>query len=137
MLSKIVFKLEISQHCFIGVLLLHNVMLVSAVQQSGSAICTHMSPVSWASFPPLSPRPIITQLPVLHRSFPLATLVYTRHCLYVNATLPTHPTPLVPLWVHMSALYIRVSIPALEIGSFVPFLRVLCYLLYLRKTVLI
>ena len=107
MLSKIVFKLEISQHCFIGVLLLHNVMLVSAVQQSGSAICTHMSPVSWASFPPLSPRPIITQLPVLHRSFPLATLVYTRHCLYVNATLPTHPTPLFPLWVHVRSLYPR------------------------------
>lgn len=35
---------------------------------------------------------IITELSaVLHRSFPLATLVYTRHCLYVNATLLTTP----------------------------------------------
>ena len=31
-------------------------MLVSAVQQSGSAVCTHISPSSWASLPP-QPRP--------------------------------------------------------------------------------
>ena len=44
----------------------------SAVQQSESAIYMHMSPVSWASFPPASLRPIITELPVFYCSFPLA-----------------------------------------------------------------
>ena len=36
---------------FIGVQLLYNVVLVSAVQQSESAICIHISPVFWISFP--------------------------------------------------------------------------------------
>ena len=41
--------------------------------------------------------------------------------IYVNPTLPVQPTLPVPLYVHMSVLYVCVSIPALEIGSPVPF----------------
>ena len=36
--------------------LLYNVVLVSAVQQSEPAVCTHISPLSWISFPPRSPQ---------------------------------------------------------------------------------
>ena len=36
--------------------LLNNVVLVSAVQQSEPAVCTHISPLSWISFPPGSPQ---------------------------------------------------------------------------------
>ena len=36
---------------FIGVELLYNVVLVSAVQQSESAIYAHISPLLWISFP--------------------------------------------------------------------------------------
>ena len=41
---------------FIGVLLLYNGVLVSAVQQSESAIRIHISPPSWISLPPRSPQ---------------------------------------------------------------------------------
>ena len=42
--------------------------------------------------------------------------------MYANPNLPFYPTPLpAPLHVHMSFLYICVSIPALQIGSSVPF----------------
>ena len=53
--------------------------------------------------------------------------IYHFHwCIYVSATLPSCPTLnlLTPslLCVHRSILYICVSIPALQIGSSVPFL---------------
>ena len=41
---------------FIGVQLLYNVVLVSAVQQSESAICIHISTLFWISFPFRSPQ---------------------------------------------------------------------------------
>ena len=41
---------------FIGVALLYNVMLASTVQQSGSAIRVHISPLFWISFPFRSPQ---------------------------------------------------------------------------------
>ena len=41
---------------FIGVELLYNVVLVSAVQQSESAISIHLSPLVWISFPFRSPQ---------------------------------------------------------------------------------
>ena len=36
---------------FIGIYLLYNIILVSAVQQSESAICIHICPPSWISLP--------------------------------------------------------------------------------------
>ena len=41
---------------FIGVQLLYNVMLISAVAQSESAVCIHMSSSSWAFLPPIHPH---------------------------------------------------------------------------------
>ena len=43
---------------FTGVKLIYNVVLVSAVQRSESAICIPISPPSWTSLPP-SPIPPI------------------------------------------------------------------------------
>ena len=36
---------------FIGVQLLYNIVSVSAVQQTESAICLHIAPLFWISFP--------------------------------------------------------------------------------------
>ena len=41
---------------FIGVQLYYNVVLVSTVQRSESAICIHISPLFWISFPFRSPK---------------------------------------------------------------------------------
>ena len=41
---------------FIGIQLLYNVVLVSTVQQSESAICIHMPHLFWISFPFRSPE---------------------------------------------------------------------------------
>ena len=42
-------------------------------------------------------------------------------CIYVKPHLPVHPTLPTPPRVHTSILYVRISIPALDLGSFVPF----------------
>ena len=65
---------------FIGVQLLYNVVLVSTVQQSESAICVHISALFWISFPFRSPQSTEEsslgctvgshELPRLHRVFP-------------------------------------------------------------------
>ena len=61
----------------IGVWLLYNAVLVSAVQQCELAISIHLAPSSWALRPPafsIPPLQVITEhwaeLPVLHSSFP-------------------------------------------------------------------
>ena len=101
---------------FFGVYLLCNVVLISAIQCRESATCTHISPSSRASLPPLQ---VITEHgaepPVLHSSFPLAILFSIRQCIYVNATLSIHP-PL-PRHVPTSRVYICVSILALQTAT--------------------
>ena len=52
-------------------------------------------------------------------------LFYTRECIYVNATLSIHP-PSFPHCVHVSVLYMCVSVPALQIGSSAPFFYNFC-----------
>ena len=56
--------------------------------------------------------------------FPLA-VYFTHGTVYmptpVSQFVPTSPAALVPVNVHISILYVCVSIPALQIGSFVPF----------------
>ena len=42
----------------IGIYLLYNIVLVSAVQWSESATCIHISPPSWASLAPSYPTPL-------------------------------------------------------------------------------
>ena len=83
--------------------MLYNVVLVSAVEQSESAICIYISPLSWASLPhPLiPPLQVITEhraeLPVLYSSFPLAIYV-THGSVYMSVLLSQfiHPS-LLPL----------------------------------------
>ena len=74
----------------VGVWLLYNAVLVSAVQQRASAIRIHVSPPSWACLPPPNPPP------VLHDFFPPA--VYFKHDgVYVSTLLsqfiPPTPSP--------------------------------------------
>ena len=91
-------------------------MLVSAVQGSEPATSTHISPPSWAFFPPHPSGPhrapswapsAIQQL--LTRCFPRGT---AGQCC---CQLP--PPSASPHCVHKSVLHARISIPALQIGS--------------------
>ena len=88
-----------------------------------SCVCTYV-----LSFPPLHPIPQVImehwgELPVLYSSFPQAVL----HGSVYTSMLPSQFIPLsFPHCVHMSVLYICVSIPALQIGSSVPFFYKVC-----------
>ena len=66
----------------------------------------------------------------IHR-LPTSFLIDTWWCTYVNAALSVHPTLPFHLCVHKSLLYICVFIPALQIGSSVPFFRLYVSLLHL------
>ena len=94
-------------------------MLISAVQQSESAVCIHISTLSWVSLPlhPLIPLLwVITEhqaeLPVQYSSFPLSTVrmaVCICQCCSPN---PSHPL-LAPLCPHVCFLHLRLcSCPA-------------------------
>ena len=109
--------------------LLYYVVLVSVVQQHASALSTYTHthiyppPPEPPPQPPISPLSGITEhqaeLPVLHSSFPLAILhmvVYIFQC-----CSSISPTLSLPRCVHKSILYVCVSIPALQIGSSIPF----------------
>ena len=70
------------------------------------------SPEIELTSPPSAGRFFITVLPgkpILY------TVVYT-----CQSQSPSHPTPLLPLGVHMFVLYVCVSISTLQIGSSVP-----------------
>ena len=105
----------------IGIQLLYSVVLISAVQQSETAICLHISPPS--------PQPASSHLSQLSQStawsflcysgFPLATC-FTLGSVYVNPNLPISSTFLFPHCVHMF-VHNCVSIPALQWGSSVSF----------------
>ena len=79
---------------FIGVQLLQNVVLVSAVQQSESAICIHLSPyplpLASSSHPPYPTPQVVTKhradLPVLCSCFPLA-IYFTFGSVYMSMPL--------------------------------------------------
>ena len=73
--------------------LLYNVVLVSAVEWSESAICIHICPLS---LPPIIPSISVTaehwpELPPLYSRFPVAICV-THGC--AHTAIPTHPIPL-------------------------------------------
>ena len=89
---------------------------VSGGQWSESAVCVHTSLPSWASLPPHAPpahHRALSWAPLRYSSLPLAACFTHTWCVYVS--VPVHPT------VYQSVLYACVSIPALQIGSFVPF----------------
>ena len=107
-------------------------MLISVVQQSQSAICIHISlplgPPSWATPCPISPLQVITEnqaeLPELYTRGPLAIYLTPGNVymsVLISQFIPSFPTH---LFVHMSFLYSCISIPALQIGSVVPFFQI-------------
>ena len=51
----------------------------------------------------------------------LSTAQHVCVCVYLNPNLPICPTRPFPHCAHLSVLYVSVSIPALHIGSSVPF----------------
>ena len=103
--------------------LLYNVVSVSATQQCESAISMHRSPHSWTCL--LTPsHPHRVELSVLYSSFPLVVRQnvyhFTHGRVHVNSSLPICPTLCVPL-CPQPIVYIRISIPALQAASWVPF----------------
>ena len=103
-------------------------MLLSAVQCE-SVISIPVSPLSWASRLPI-PVPltqVITEPwaepPVLYDSFPRASYS-NQSCTSVSAPPPLCPTLCFPCCVHKSNLYVCTSVPALHMGSSVPFLSI-------------
>ena len=89
-------------------------MLVSAVQWSESAIRIHIPPPSQISLPPLhlthpGPHRTLNWAPCATQHLPMSCLFYTRRCIYVNATLPIHPTLPFPPSVQTAVLQVCVS----------------------------
>ena len=81
----------------IGVQLLYNVVLVSAVQHSESAICTHISSLFWISIPFRSPQSTEqSSLCYTAGSHQLSILYIV--VIYVNPNLPIHPMRPFPPW---------------------------------------
>ena len=115
--------------------MLYNIVLVSAVQWSQSAVCTHTSPPFWASIPPTCSNPPPYPNFLGHHkwlSWAPSSLQYvltnylspTWSCIYVNTNFPVRPTLYFPCGAHMSFVYICLTIPALQIVSFVPFFQI-------------
>ena len=116
--------------------LLFNVVLVSAVQQCESAICIRIFPPSRASLPATTIPPLetitSTELSSLCyiQLLPTSSLFHTWSCPYAtlicesNATLSICPAVPFPSGIRKTVCYICVSIPALQIGSLVPFFQI-------------
>ena len=70
------------------------------------------------------------ELLVLYRRFPLA-MYFTHGSVHMSVLISLFIPPTSPCDVHMSLLYACISIPALQIGSSVPFSRFrICALIY-------
>ena len=87
--------------------------------------CMYTYIPSFLDFPPSPPFQVITEywaaLPLLHSRCPLP-ICYTHGSAYMSLLISQFipPSPFPPC-VYMSVLSVSVSIPALEIGSSVPF----------------
>ena len=113
--------------------LLYNVVLVSAVQRSESAICICISPPSGTSLPLSQPTHVChhrapSWAPCAFPRFPLASS-FTPGSVYMSVLISLFIPPASPCDVHMSLLDTCISIPALQIGSSVPFSRFHIYTL--------
>ena len=85
-----------------------------------------MSPPSWTSLPPPTPshssqlsQSTWFELPASYSKFPLA-IYFAYGNVYVSVLLSIHSTLFFPHCVHMSVLYVCISVAALPIGSLVP-----------------
>ena len=98
---------------------LYNVVIVCSMQWSESPLCTHISPPSWAFLPPLHPTPLG------HHRAPSWAICATEQlptsCLFYECSSPSLSHLPLSHFVHMSILYVCISIPVLQIGSSVPF----------------
>ena len=102
-------------------------MLVSIVYQSESAICIHMSPYPLPLEPPFHPPyPTLLGHHKALRWSPCAMLLlptsyFIFGSVYMWMLLSLLPSFPLPLCVLKSILYVYVFIPALQLGSSVPF----------------
>ena len=107
---------------FIGIQLICNIMLLSSVQQSESAIHTHISPPFWISFPFGSPQSV--EFPLLDSMFLL--LIYFIHSINrVHVSVPNLLIP--PSRPHLVSIHLfstSVFISVLQISSSVPFCQI-------------
>ena len=116
---------QLNNKCFIGVLLLYDVVLVSTVQRSVSGIHMSCSRLGFPPNPQAHPTPLgyhraPVELPVLHSNFPLA-VYFTYGNAYVSMLLSPFVPPS-PARVHEPVLYVCVSIPLPQTCSSVQFL---------------
>ena len=80
-----------------GVQLLCSAVLVSAVQQSESALCIHTSALFWISFPLRSPQSSGVQFPELYSGFSLVTnFIHSTNS--VSMSIPILPSSLIKIW---------------------------------------
>ena len=87
-------------------------MSVSAVQQSESATCIHISPLLWISFPFRSPQS--TEFPVLYSRFSLV-IYFIHSSVYTRPSQSPSSTPASLLVFRVFVLYLCASISALQI----------------------
>ena len=108
---------------FLGVQLLYTAVSVSAVQQSESAIRTHISP-----FLDFLPIQVTTEhqvmFPMLYDRFSLA-IYFIHSSVYMSIPISQfiHP-PSFPLGIHIFVLYVCVSISAWQLRSSIPFFQI-------------
>ena len=86
----------------------------------------YISSPSWASLPPppshfLHHHRAPGWAPCVTQQLPTGYLFCTWQCIYFKATLTICPTFTSPRCVHKSIIHIGISIPALQMGSTVPF----------------
>ena len=104
-------------------------LLYSDVNQA--YVYTYPLPLGLPSHPAPPSRPLghhgaPSWAPHAIHQLPASFLFHTWWCIHINPNLPVHLTPASPAQVHTSDLYIFVSIPALKIGSSVPFFPGFC-----------
>ena len=100
--------------------MLYNVVLVYAVQQSASVLCIRVPLLPGpSSHPPIPPSrsPESPRLSPLYYAVAPTSYQFCTWCVYVSLLLSRLSHCPLPPHVHMSFLYVCISIPALQIGS--------------------
>ena len=100
----------ISKHFFIGVQLLYNVVLISTVQQSESAICIHISSLFWISFPFRSPQRTEQSSLCYTVGFHQLSILYIVSIVYIcQSQSPnlSHLPPFLPWYPYVGSLRLR------------------------------